>query len=107
MKTIRLRVTLRGLEPALARVIDVPDSATLPELHQLLQVAIGWTDSHLHQFVAEGATYGIDDPTDEVWPPDQRDETKARLTALGRKFAGSSARSLFPRASGLADYLAA
>jgi len=24
----------------------------LPELHELLQAAVGWTDSHLHQFVA-------------------------------------------------------
>jgi hypothetical protein len=69
------------------RVVDVPASATLPELHELLQAALGWTDSHLHQFVTEGATYGMSLPDDwDVWPPDQRDETDARLADLGASF---------------------
>ncbi len=60
VKTTRLRVVLCDVEPALARVIDVPAKATLPELHDLLQAAIGWTNSHLHQFVTPEATYGME-----------------------------------------------
>lgn len=86
MKTIRLRAVLCYVEPAVARVIDVPASATLPELHELLQAAIGWTDSHLHQFVTPEATYGMEIPGEEVWPEDQRDENGARLVDLGSKF---------------------
>lgn len=84
MKTTRLRVALRDVEPAVSRVIDVPSSATLPEVHDLLQAAMGWTDSHLHQFVTPHATYGI--PSDEMWPEDQRYETQARLADLGTTF---------------------
>ena len=86
VNTARLRVVLRDVEPAVARVIDVPASATLPELHELLQAAIGWTDSHLHQFVTPQATYGMEIPGAEVWPEDQRDETGARLADLGTEF---------------------
>lgn len=86
MKTTRLRVVLRGVEPALARVIDVPASATLPELHDLLQAAIGWTNSHLHQFITPEATYGVEIPGEEVWPEDQRDEADAQLADLGPRF---------------------
>jgi Plasmid pRiA4b ORF-3-like protein len=86
VNTARLRVVLRDVEPALARVIDVPASATLPELHELLQAAIGWTDSHLHQFVTPQATYGMEIPGAEVWPEDQRDETGALLADLGTEF---------------------
>ena len=86
VKTTRLRVALRDVEPAVTRVIDVPASATLPELHDLLQAAIGWTDSHLHQFVTPQATYGMVIPGEEVWPEDQRDETGARLADLGAGF---------------------
>ena len=86
MKTTRLRVVLREVEPTVTRVIDVPVSATLPELHDLLQAAIGWTDSHLHQFVTPEATYGMEIPGEEVWPEDQRDETGARLADLGARF---------------------
>ncbi len=86
MNTARLRVVLRDVEPAVARVIDVPASATLPELHELLQAAIGWTDSHLHQFVTPQDTYGTVIPGEEVWPEDERDETGARLADLGTEF---------------------
>jgi hypothetical protein len=67
-------------------VIDVPASATLPELHELLQAAIGWTDSHLHQFVTPQATYGMVIPGEERWPEDEIDETGARLADLGIEF---------------------
>ncbi len=86
MKTTRLRVVLCDVEPAVARTIDVPASAILPELHDLLQAAIGWTDSHLHQFVTADATYGMEIPGADVWPEDQRDEDDARLVDLGSKF---------------------
>ena len=86
VKTTRLRVALCDVEPTVARVIDVPASATLPELHELLQAAIGWTDSHLHQFVTSEATYGMEIPGGDVWPEDQRDETGALLVDLGARF---------------------
>jgi hypothetical protein len=86
VKTARLRVVLCDVEPALARVIDVPAAATLPELHDLLQAAIGWTNSHLHQFVTPEATYGMAIPGEDVGPEDQRDETGARLADLGDRF---------------------
>ncbi len=86
MNTARLRVVLRDVEPAVARVIDVPASVTQHELHELLQAAIGWTDSHLHQFVTPQATYGMEIPGEEVWPEDQRDESGARLADLGTEF---------------------
>jgi hypothetical protein len=77
---------MRYVEPAVARLIDVPASATLPELHDLLQAAIGWTNSHLHQFVTPDATYGMELPGQDVWPEDQRDEEGAQLADLGAKF---------------------
>ena len=86
MNTARLRVVMRDVAPAVTRVIDVPSSATLPELHELLQAAIGWTNSHLHQFVTPQATYGMVIPGEERWPEDQRDETGSRLADLGTEF---------------------
>jgi hypothetical protein len=86
VRTARLRVVLRYVEPPVVRVIDVPSAATLPELHDLLQAAIGWTDSHLHQFVTADATYGMELPGEEVWPEDQRDEAGARLADLAAGF---------------------
>ena len=82
MRTTRLRVTLREVEPRVVRVLDVPSVVTLPELHDLLQVGIGWTDSHLHQFEVGDIRYGAPDPDD----PDLRDERSATLRDLPTAF---------------------
>lgn len=86
MRTIRLQAVLREVTPPVRRVLDVPACTTLAELHELLQVGFGWTDSHLHQFVTPAAVYGPIRPGLEVDPPDQRDETKATLADLGKAF---------------------
>ncbi|MFR9803899.1 plasmid pRiA4b ORF-3 family protein [Pseudonocardia sp. RS010] len=76
MRTVRLRITMRDVEPRVIRVIDVPAAVTLAELHQLLQVALGWTDSHLHLFMADGVRYGVPDPD---WEDDLRPRDEARV----------------------------
>lgn len=87
MKTARLKVVLAEVTPAAIRVIDVPSATSLPELHELLQAAMGWTDSHLHQFVTpEGTTYGTVQPDDWDMLPGQRDENHACLADLGASF---------------------
>jgi hypothetical protein len=85
MRTTRLRVTMRDVEPKVERVIDVPVAITLDDLHLVLQVALGWTDSHLHQFRTETTTYAApfeqwDDAETEV------DERSVPLSALPRTF---------------------
>ncbi|WP_020108666.1 plasmid pRiA4b ORF-3 family protein [Nocardia sp. 348MFTsu5.1] len=47
----QLRITLDGIEPEIWRTIEVPASITLPDLHDALQVVMGWEDYHLHKFV--------------------------------------------------------
>ncbi len=83
MRTTRLRVKLRDVEPPVTRLLDVPAAALLPEVHDLLQAAIGWTDSHLHQFVTEAARYGAPD-VDAM--DDERDETGVALRSLPARF---------------------
>lgn len=83
MKTTRLRITLLDVEPAVIRVIDVPAAVTLPELHELLQAAVGWTNSHLHQFVTDEARYGVAD-LDAM--PDEQDEAAVLLRNLPPRF---------------------
>lgn len=83
VKTSRLRVTLRDVLPEVTRVIDVPVSAILPELHNLLQTSVGWTDSHQHQFVAGTVQYGVPDEDELI---EQLDETRVRLQDLPATF---------------------
>lgn len=75
VRTTRLQVRLRDVAPEVVRVIDVPAASTLAELHELLQAGIGWTDSHLHQFVAGDVRYGV--PVEDSWDEAELDEAGA------------------------------
>jgi len=48
--TYHLKVVLLGPKPPLWRQLQVPGDASLGWLHAVIQVAMGWTNSHLHQF---------------------------------------------------------
>ena len=58
----RIKVTLKDVEPAVTRRLDVPLRIRLDRLHLVLQAAMGWTDSHLYAFSAGGAEWGEPDP---------------------------------------------
>lgn len=57
----QLKVTLHRTKPPIWRRILVPSDIRLSELHMILQIVMGWENAHLHQFVAEGVTYGSHD----------------------------------------------
>ena len=54
----RLKITLRNVEPKVIRQIEVPVDLRLDRLHQVMQAAMGWTNSHLHEFRAGRGTWG-------------------------------------------------
>ncbi len=67
---IRLRVTLVGVDPLVWRRVLVAGTITLPMLHQIFQVLMGWDDYHLYAFKIKGERYGVPDadwgPTGEL-----------------------------------------
>jgi hypothetical protein len=63
---LELEITLRDVEPRVWRRIVVPEAVTLRQLHDLLQVAMGWQDSHLYLFAIGDREYGDIDDFDEL-----------------------------------------
>lgn len=53
----QLRIARRAIEPPIWRRTQVPWAMTLG-VHRVFQVVMGWTDSHLHEFVVRGQRYG-------------------------------------------------
>ncbi|WP_307000447.1 plasmid pRiA4b ORF-3 family protein [Arthrobacter sp. V1I7] len=45
-----MRVSIEGSEPAIWRLLEVDPSLTLDRIHDVIQTAVGWRDSHLHSF---------------------------------------------------------
>lgn len=86
MRTSRLRVRLREVEPVVVRVLDVPRGVGLVELHRLLQVGVGWANVHLHEFDTGTVRYGPDETFDLPLGDGavERDEAVHTLADLGR-----------------------
>ena len=59
LKIYELYVELEDIEPLIWRRLLVPATIRLPELHDLLQLAMGWTNSHLHSFTIGKKTFGM------------------------------------------------
>ena len=77
-----LRVVMKGIEPPVWRTIQVPENATLHRLHEVLQVAMGWTNSHLYLFHVGGKVYS--EPSPE-WELDVQDSTSTTLEEIVSK----------------------
>jgi DNA invertase Pin-like site-specific DNA recombinase len=76
----RLRVVIHGVSPQIWRRLLVPATATIAQLHAIVQTAFGWGGEHLHRFVIHGVEYGIC----YVGGPGFRDDARTvRLGELG------------------------
>jgi hypothetical protein len=79
VSSYQLKITLRGSRPPIWRRFVVPDTITLPELREVIQIVMGWTDSHLHEFVVGRVSYGVPDPE---FPSGPRNEARVRINRL-------------------------
>ncbi len=84
-KIYQLKVTLKDSEPPIWRRILVEDSVPLDKFHIILQIVMGWTNSHLHQFAVNGKLYGMMDPDAFFELDEMEDERKFRLRDLLKK----------------------
>lgn len=48
----QLKITLKRSKPPIWRRVVVPGDMALDGLHDVIQIAMGWTGSHMHQFIA-------------------------------------------------------
>jgi len=54
----QIRVTLTDSSPAIWRRVEVTETMTLAQFHNVLQIVMGWENYHLHEFTVQGRTYG-------------------------------------------------
>lgn len=62
----QFKITLLESRPAIWRRILVPEGS-LDQLHDCIQAAMGWTNSHLHQFEIARKRYGNPELLDDDW----------------------------------------
>jgi len=82
----QIKVALLGTDPPIWRRLLVPADLTLEQLHDVLQLAMGWEDCHMHEFRVGQQRFGKPDPMEQACGgPRTASERTARLvTVLGR-----------------------
>lgn len=59
LQVYQLKVVLRDVTPLVWRRLLVASTTTIADLHASIQIAMGWEDLHLHQFLIYGKAYGV------------------------------------------------
>ncbi|QMS92304.1 hypothetical protein HUN01_33710 [Nostoc edaphicum CCNP1411] len=47
----QLHIFILGISPMIWRRVKIRSDSTIADLHYIIQIAIGWADSHLHRFI--------------------------------------------------------
>lgn len=72
-KIYQLKISLQDISPPIWRSVQLRGNTTLAHLHWVIQVSMGWTNSHLHSFTIDGVEYGMPLPElgfDEEFEPE-------------------------------------
>jgi hypothetical protein len=81
----QLKIQLRDIRPPIWRRVQVKD-CTLAKLHNIIQVCLDWTNSHLHDFEVGEERYGEPDPEGMMeYDADERRVKLSQLVARGIK----------------------
>lgn len=81
-----LRIQLRNVEPEIWRRLLVPAEVPLGVLHEVIQVAFGWQNSHLHDFLISDIRFGMVDVEDEIFKVDEFAAPLGAVANVGTRF---------------------
>lgn len=81
----QIKVALEESKQPIWRRVLVHSDITLAQLHTIIQVVMGWTNSHLHQFIVDGTYYGLPHPDYEDMGMEMHDERQVKLNQIVRE----------------------
>lgn len=58
---LQFKITLKEIRPLIWRRIQVTDDYRFDRFHQVIQIAMGWWNYHLHEFHIKGREIGMPD----------------------------------------------
>lgn len=63
----QIEISLIDSEPKIWRKISIPSDLLLSDFHKVIQTTMGWTNSHLHQFIKDENFYAEKHPDADMW----------------------------------------
>lgn len=85
-KIYQIQIALKGFKPKIWRRLLIPYDLLLSDFHRVIQTSMGWTNSHLHQFIKNRTFYTVKMQDDDLWDEmDNVDYKKMRISDLLKK----------------------
>ena len=82
-KIYQIQVALKECKPKIWRRLLIPSNLLLSDLHKIIQTAMGWTNTHLHQFIKNRTYYTVKMEGDDMWDEmDNVDYKKMKISDL-------------------------
>jgi len=63
----QIQIALKDFKPKIWRRLLIPADTLLSDLHKIIQTSMGWTNSHLHQFIKDRTYYTVKVKDDDTW----------------------------------------
>lgn len=77
----QIHISLKGSQPKIWRRMLVKPDITLVDFHKIIQTVMGWTNSHLHQFIKGEDSYS----PEEFEVEDTKNSRTVKLNSLLKK----------------------
>jgi len=85
-KIYQVKISLKGSKPNIWRKLLIPSDMLLSDFHRVIQSTMGWTNSHLHQFIKNRTCYTARQKDDDSWDDwDNIDYKKMKVSDLLKK----------------------
>jgi hypothetical protein len=79
---VEMKITLEGVKPAVMRKLIIPTKLGLDELHDIIQLAMGWMNCHMHAFRIPGTRESFGDSSMFDSDDDMEDEGDVSVQEL-------------------------
>lgn len=84
-KVFQIQIALKGFKPKIWRRICIPSDLLLVDFHKIIQTTMGWSNTHLHQFIKDGNFYSVKDMFQDEMDCIDYKKKKIRVSDLLKK----------------------
>lgn len=82
-KIFQIQIALEGSKPKIWRRVLIPSDLLLSDFHTIIQITMGWSNSHLHQFIKDDTFYTMKMNENSLWEDmDTVDYKKMKVSDL-------------------------
>ncbi|MDX2068253.1 MAG: plasmid pRiA4b ORF-3 family protein [Haliscomenobacter sp.] len=82
MSSLQLKVQLEDIHPTIWRTFQIDQTETFFDLHEILQIVMGWENAHLFEFQIKERKIGLLPDEDEMWDTDANLEDSESILML-------------------------